>query len=387
MSNNNSRLNIVSLNCTQSYPIRFTASNTKMEYIARGVMEQGASVTIINDVLGHKGLSEDKDGTCKGIRYYIFNRKKSTVRNVLRNMVKAHRILKHARKKDARNVMFCGGIFPVFPLNILVGKLLGYKCVFLIQEWNLSFNNRSLLAKISAYCACKVYGYFMDGILPISHFLEEKMAHFHKPMLMMPVLSDYAESPDSQAPEGYNHFAYCVDAGYFRVITMMIDAFATFKKEGGSQKLVLILSGRDESVHKVKEYVQAAGLQDSVDFRQQVPYAELLEIYRTALALIIPLNPESLQDQARFSQKIAEYVSTKRPIITSSVGEIPYYFTDGKDAVLVEYNAQAYAEAFRELANDEASASEIGKAGYNTGRACFDYRRHGAALKSFFENL
>ena len=78
----------------------------------------------------------------------------------------------------------------------------------------------------------------------------------------------------------------------------------------------------------------AVKIEDFVIFIQQIPYVELIEIYESSLGLLIPLDPNSLADIARFSQKIAEYLSSSRPVITNNVGEIPYYFTDRKDIII-----------------------------------------------------
>ena len=47
-------------------------------------------------------------------------------------------------------------------------------------------------------------------------------------------------------------------------------------------------------------------------------------------------DEKSLQDRARFSQKIAEYLMAQRPIITVDTGDIPYYFTHGKNAYILK---------------------------------------------------
>lgn len=40
-----------------------------------------------------------------------------------------------------------------------------------------------------------------------------------------------------------------------------------------------------------------------VIFKHQIPYEELMDIYKSSLGLLIPLDPDSVQDKARFSQK------------------------------------------------------------------------------------
>lgn len=377
-------MNVVFTHCTQSYPIKFTASNIKVEFVARGLIDQGATVTVVNDSFGDKGLVEDLNGAKKSIQYYVFAREKQNVFVFLRNLWKCLSLLKKCKVKRGKNIVFMGGVLPVFLVQTMWAKMLGYKCVFLTQEWSMALNPRGILGRLEAGCSCYMYGYLMDAILPISHFLLDKYIHFNKPMHITPVLSEYEETDSDSQNCACTHFAYCAGAAYFRVIRMMMDAYKLFVEKGGTQKMVLVISGRDEDINKVKSYVDGLGLGDRVVFKTQIPYEELMDIYRNALGLLIPLDPNSIQDQARFSQKIAEYVSTGRPIITCNVGEIPYYFNDKENAVIVDYNAEAFSNAMIYLENNKDDANRIGRGGYVVGKHCFDYRENGKQLYDFF---
>ena len=83
----------------------------------------------------------------------------------MKNILSCVNILCREYHKNDLNILFVGGVFPVFILQILVAKILGYKCVFLTQEWSLSLNNKRLIDKIGAYCSCFLYGKIVDVIL------------------------------------------------------------------------------------------------------------------------------------------------------------------------------------------------------------------------------
>ena len=53
------------------------------------------------------------------------------------------------------------------------------------------------------------------------------------------------------------------------------------------------------------------------------------------LALLIPLS-NSEKDKARFPTKIAEYLASARPVVSSNIGEFANYATNNKNAVLCE---------------------------------------------------
>ena len=53
-------MNVVFIEATQDYPHRFSAGNVKVEFIGRGLVENGAQVSIINSPLGKMYPAEDR---------------------------------------------------------------------------------------------------------------------------------------------------------------------------------------------------------------------------------------------------------------------------------------------------------------------------------------
>lgn len=380
-------MKVIFSHCTQSYPITFSASNTKVEYIAKGLYELNTEVTIINDSLGDRRVIKTECNTKENIRYYIFPRRNNQFFSFIKNLYYCIVILKKEYKKNDKNILFVGGIFPVFFLQLIIGRFIGYKCVYLTQEWALSLKTTNIIYKLSAVASCYWYGYFLNAILPISHFLWDKNLHFKKPMHIVPILCSFEGGANQTASVNYNHFTYCVSASYFRVISMILKAFKIFKQKGGQQTLILIVSGKTEEINKIQNYIQNMNLKQDIIIKSQIPYDELIKLYQTSLGLIIPLDPHSTADKARFSQKIAEYLSTRRPIITNNVGEIPYYFNNKENAIITKYNAEDLSQAMFYLASNPQKANEIGESGFQTGKQFFDYKRNSLALYNFFKSL
>ena len=94
-----------------------------------------------------------------------------------------------------------------------------------------------------------------------------------------------------------------------------------------------------------------------------------------------------MQDKARFSQKIAEYIGSQRPIITNNVGEIPYYFMNEKSALIVNYTSEAFAEGMIKLIQDPYLADKIGNEGYNIGIQHFEYCTRSIKIIDFMHQL
>jgi glycosyltransferase involved in cell wall biosynthesis len=157
---------------------------------------------------------------------------------------------------------------------------------------------------------------------------------------------------------------------------------------GNQQNLLLILTGKNQDIEIIKNRIEKMKLIDTVSVRIKVPFEELALIYQNALALLIPLSSKSTQDQARFSQKIAEYLSSKRPIITVNTGEIPYYFKNRETAFIANnFEIDDLLKEFQTVASNIKLAKKIGISGYELGKREFDYRLHGEKLHNFVSSL
>ena len=213
----------------------------------------------------------------------------------------------------------------------------------------------------------------VDCILPISEFIIEHIQHFKKPYLKIPIIAEYDDLSIKNIIKR-DFFLYCVYAAYTRVIYKIIDAFSLFHENEKKIKLILILSGTSQQISIIQNYIHQKGLEDSIDILHNIPYHQLFRLYQEALGLIIPLDPNSIQDHARFSQKIAEYLSSGTPIISNNVGEIKYYFKDKQNIILCEYSTKGFAQVFSWIKNNPTKAKEIGISGYLTGLKQFNYK-------------
>jgi glycosyltransferase involved in cell wall biosynthesis len=114
---------------------------------------------------------------------------------------------------------------------------------------------------------------------------------------------------------------------------------------------------------------------------------KLLELYAQSRALLIPLFDDD-RSRARFPSKIGEYLAAARPVVTTHVGEIDRYLTNGVNAYAsVPGDAAAYAESIVEILDDPAAAADVGRAGRRLAEERFHFSLHGASLYGFMESL
>lgn len=372
----------------EGYPHLFSANNSKSEFIARGLKECGCTVAIIDGAFGAKGLNQESCGISEeGINYHTFPRN-GRYKSFFLNLPKLWKVLKETRKKGDHNHIIIGmERIPFLYIYFIMSWLLGYSRSCLFHEWHIGFKNMSVLAKIEAFVKDYTFGYFLNAIYPIGHFLQEHCARFKKPTMLIPVLADY--SCTTKSSETALHFAYCCAGEYLIRNTLVLDSFKKLIEcdKYKSIQLILIIQGNELILNETKSLVKSYALENNIVIKNKIPRQELDSIFATAIGLLIPLDPNSLQDKARFSQKIAEYVATKRPIITSNVGEIPFYFKNQDSAIIAPYNDDGYCSAMRFLLDNKEKANLIGENGFNVGKEFFDYRACGKKLNDFILHL
>lgn len=221
--------------------------------------------------------------------------------------------------------------------------------------------------------------------MPISEYIISRIKKFNKPILKVPVEADYALMPAPKAKEQF--FLYCVSAEYLRVILMVLNGFKSFYESNPNYKMVLVLAGHERSIKAVKSSIADIGLENNVVLKHKIPYTELFELYSLASALIVPLDPNYEQDKARFSQKIAEYLSSGTVIISNNVGEVKHYFRDRENILLDDYSEKGFYRSFMWVASNPQKSIDIGHNGYLLGKKHFDYRICGKQLHDFFIKL
>lgn len=384
--------NVLFLGCTQEYGYQFSAANTKTEFLYKGLSDLGDCCCIHNGVIGSTKVKERTCISKNGIENIItYPLRINKLLSFVFNIKLLYKDVYKYKKKELNNIIILElPDYHIFILYWFIARILKYKIVVISQEWGLSVKSIHFLRKPSVWLFSKTFGYFADGILPISEFIISKIVHFKKPYLKIPVLSNFdVSSFEMENNTGHNYFLYCVYAAYTRVIFFIIESIKKYNDTSIEKKeLVLVLSGNSHQIKIVEDYISDCSLGERIIVKTKVPYQELISLYKNASALIVPLDPYSEQDKARFSQKIAEYLSSATPIITNAVGEINYYFKPNYDIIIVpKFTTDSYCEIFKWVDKNMEQSRIIGKRGYETGVKFFDYKDNAKLLSNFLKNI
>ena len=125
----------------------------------------------------------------------------------------------------------------------------------------------------------------------------------------------------------------------------------------------------------------------SVKCFSSLTYEDLIQKYMHASALLIPLT-DSVQDKARFPQKISEYLASGNPIITTNYGEVPFYFKNEVNALVASsYDTSEFARKMDFVAKEPDRAVQIGRDGLSTGLRFFDYNSYAGETRKLIVSL
>lgn len=379
-------MKVVFLGCTREFGFGFSANITKVGYMAKGLTEAGAECVIHNGIEGSYKVLNDQEVIHDGFRVTTFKNRGSQHISWISNICRLYKYLKKEYVKGDKNIAILEyDLYHVMLLYFFILKLLGYKRVVISHEWGPTIKGSKMPQYISLCFYARTFGWFAEGILPISEYIIKKIGHFKKPYYKLPIMADFNEEY-YYTPKAEKNFVYCASVYYTRIIKMIIDSYAIYKQEGGKIKLTLILNGPDNYKNEIVDYIETKQLAERITIKSKLPYKELVNEYLNAKALLIPLDPNYEQDEARFSQKIAEYLSSKSPVITNNVGEIKYYFKDD-EIIKCEFNENGFAKAFSWVTENEDKAIEIGIKGYERGAKEFNYRHHGKEMYDFFSSI
>lgn len=370
-------------------PYKISAAGNKFLLLAKALNIKNFKVKLINkinisdDVISAKGIIE-------GINYNYLSGKKKRKTILLKIIgeieanIKLIFLMKRTRTAKGKNYLMISysPLFVVIYYWILT-RILKFRLIFSIMEDHKSLA-RKKNEKIKAYLFWK-YGFrFCDGAIPISKYLEKKIQTIRKklPIMIVPVLADFKYSKFKQKNINLKYFLYCGNIVYYEVIDLIICAFK--KLQVKNIQLIFILHG---NAQKIEAFINKYKNESNIATYTQLSNSELFNMYNNSLGLLIPIRP-SIQDQARFPQKTAEYLASGRPIITNNIGEMQYYFEDKKNAIFAkEYSVDAYAEALQFVINNPELADNIGYNGQKTGYNCFHYESIANNLAEFILSI
>lgn len=280
------------------------------------------------------------------------------------------------------------GSFMALVYYRLLSLVLRFPIVAHYVELRSSFTSRNRIdLRIEDWLFDKYFTRLVDGVLPISEHLINHLASTgnSKPILKVPPMTDFRSFAIESPPAGKRYFLYVGSGAYLSDIRFILNCFSKLSTEDAN--LHLVVHGTASEMKDFHAELNSRDIEDRVIVFTKLQYSKLVEQYMGAYALLIPLQ-DTLQNRARFPQKIAEYAASKRPIITTQVGEVSFYFRHMQTAFMASsYSELEYSEMMRIALHDEEMANQVGYRGYELGRENFSYEVCGSKIASFIKQI
>ena len=212
------------------------------------------------------------------------------------------------------------------------------------------------------------------------------------PTTLVPALfdSDLFQKAEAQARnfrERHRLSSSCVLITYsgsslaIKGLDSLLGAFGRVLTSGADCKLAITGKLPRSPLHTdVETLVRSQGLEANVLRPGVLDDVALADLLHCSDILVCPHLDHEFAEYA-FPTKVAEYAACGKAIVTSDVGDIGLYFSDGVDAKLYPPGeVEQLAEALQSLAADEGARRRLGERAAETARRHFDYRENGIRL-------
>ncbi len=378
-----------------SFPNGLAGASRVLSY-AKGFISHDTEVTILcirktesyNNV-----LNKNANGIFHGINYKYLSRspiksKYLLIREVDKIII-AIRLFFYSLINFDKNstIIFYSLLTHAAILLRIVSFFKGYN--LLKEENEHPLVRERVKTKIQAYIFRKFHYRLFDGILVITQSLSNyfKRSSLNKPILHVPMLVDL-DRFDLKVDK-CKSITYCGMLSDTKDgLSILLKSFAMISPEFPDYKLRLIgeAYSKIELLH-FKKLIKDLLINEKVVFLGRLLSDGIPTEISKSTVLVLP-RPDSIQAQNGFPTKLGEYLATGIPVVVTSVGEIPDYLTDGKDAfIAIPGDIESLSDKLKEsLTNPERSVN-IGKEGRITAEKYFDYKKQTRRILSFIREI
>lgn len=176
--------------------------------------------------------------------------------------------------------------------------------------------------------------------------------------------------------ESEDYIAYCGTASNTKDgVDQLIKAFSLVVKKHPQYKLYIVGSTPSKSQRFDNlELVKELNIEENVVFTGVVPSSEIPQLLINASILALD-RPNNLQAQHGFPTKLGEYLQTGNPVVITCVGDIPLFFKDKENALIVEPdNPEEFAQKLCWAIEHLDEARSIGERGKKVAELFFNYK-------------
>lgn len=366
--------------------------------ISKGLVRIGCSVQLWILYPGKKSGVKTKTGVFDSVYYTYMTHRKTSAIPIIRKIIGAWGIL-NATTKILLNsksidciITFTESSTINNPISIF-SKLKGIIFLREINEFPATFlkkGPKNITEKENTKIRNSLKSF--DGLICISHALKSYFQETHsynKPLLIVPITVDFERFSGIQSNIRIKYITYC---GYLfgnkDGIEILIKSFAKISGLYPDIKLRLI-GNTDNPVEfsKILSLISNLNLVSQVEITGYVERGLMPSLLMESYILVLS-RPDNLQAQGGFPTKLGEYLATGKPVITTSVGDIPKYLSEGVNAFLATPgNIESFAEKLTYVIENYALALRVAEKGKEVAEREFNGIKQAERIKDFINSI
>jgi len=279
-------------------------------------------------------------------------------------------------------------IFPFFLLAKLIGAKMGrdlneYPPIVLSPD---KFNNLQ-----KKYKRLTNYKWF-----DVVFVMTKTLIDYYKPLtrkrtrvLHLPMTVDFDRFPRPvKNLDQFHVITYVGDLSQSKDgVLNLVKSFALIQKEFPEIKLKLVGNNKDLSyIKRLKKIITEQDLSKCVMLTGFINPEDIPDALYNSRLLVLS-RPNNIQAQGGFPTKLGEYLATGVPVAVTSVGELPDYLKDEKNAFMAKPDdIEDFAHAMRRALADIELSTNVGLAGRNVALKYFSHSAQGHLVSEFLFN-
>lgn len=349
-----------------------SAANARVYTYARGFAQNGIKVSVItlSNAYGFTGVLEDKGFDC-----YVALQKRERSENFFIRRFFAIKRYFNVFWFFKYFVKVNGPIHAIIlysrsPFLMIYFKMLAkwFSAVYLLEVTEHPLNDFKKYSLWKLFFPWAVYPLF-NGFICISKSMQNyciKHKGKNAQVVHIPPLIDVDDFlKDHTKPVDKDYLFYSGSLTIHRDgIDILIKAFNKVSQKFPSLKLILGGKWYDgKTKDEICSLINTLRLNRRIILLGFLSKEEIMAYACNAKILCVPRR-SNIQTNSAFPIKLAEYLATGKPVLATSVGDIPDYITDGKNGYLSEPGSvESLTEKILNILENYDEALKVGSAG------------------------
>lgn len=394
---------------TNNFPYGGASANL-LRYFSLALAMQNNDVEVIIPTGGYYGnkidVNEKRYGKIESVKFRhlgFINHPKNyfgkLLDNILGLILPFFYLLRKTLKKDLDIIIVYNPFLFSMVFYLTIKFLLRKELLVILPEFyekpKSKFISLALLFWYSFYFAIKYLVRFADKFIVMSEYLKQYLNNrliTPKDILIMPNLTDPKRfEMDDIKPFRSNK----ITIGYIGTPTKkdgvldLIKGFGILNNTYQNTHLLIIgdITNGNSIIPDLKKYALDNGVkEDSITFTGLQSHIKVPQLLLSCQILALT-RPTGIFAEAGFPSKLGEYLSCKKPVLITKVGDIPKYFKNEEHLILVEpENIQSIVDGFEKIITDKNLSEYLCLRGYKWMDENLNYVNQSKRISEFINS-